>query len=132
MKRLMTVIVLALAVSAATAAPAAAASGGFAGAWVALDLPGDGSVQLLTIGGAPHPGVTYQDMFASVCANNNAPSTHFIAPGMGEMNGDVLVVTFPRGGGCGSFRDGVGDLVLVHDAATDTLSDGTFTWTRSL
>jgi hypothetical protein len=121
---------LLLAVGLLWAPIASAGSGSFTGAWTALDEPGDGSIQVLTIGTGPRPGVVYQDLFASVCASAGSASTHFRAVGAGELDGDVLVVEFPHGGGCGAFRLDPGVFEFTYDPETDTLFDGMFTWTR--
>jgi hypothetical protein len=111
-------------------APAALASGSvFAGTWTSTDVP-DGSTQLLSVSANATPTVTYQDLFASGCANNGARSTHFAAVGMGSISGTALDVSFARSG-CGAFQLGAFDLPFAYDADTDTLVDGFgITWHR--
>ena len=111
-------------------APAAFASGSaFAGTWTSTDVP-DGSTQLLSVSANAMPTVTYQDLFASGCANNGARSTVFAAVGRGSINGTELDVSFARSG-CGAFQLGAFDLPFVYHADSDTLVDAFgITWHR--
>lgn len=110
-------------------APAvSAASPGFAGTWVSVDS--DGSMQGLAIGRGSTPTVTYQDFYASSCANAGSPSTHFVATGRGSVDGDSLWVEF-RNGACGRHRIGPFGLGLGYDGGGDTLTDDFgITWYR--
>jgi hypothetical protein len=103
----------------------------FAGVWTAVD--GDGSNETLTVSGGPTSvQVTYQDDFATVCANAGAPTTQFRAQGTGRLlSGELLEVVLEEGR-CGA-------LVIPIDAPsyfeylaeTDQLfSDGVRTWSR--
>ena len=110
-------------------APAvSAADRGFGGTWTSIDT--DGSTQALAIGRGSTPAVTYQDFYASSCANDGAPSTHFVANGRGTIEGSSLWVEF-RNGGCGRFKIGPFPLGFSYDGSSDTLID-TFgiTWYR--
>ena len=110
-------------------APAvSAADGGFAGTWVSID--GDGSTQTLAIGRGSNPSVTYQDFYASSCADDGAPSTHFVATGRGTIDGDWLGVEF-RNGGCGRQMIGPFGLGFTYHGGRDTLTDDFgITWYR--
>lgn len=110
-------------------APAvSAADAGFAGTWVSIDT--DGSTQSLAIGRGSMPAVTYQDFYASSCANDGAPSTHFVATGRGTIDGASLWVEF-RNGGCGQHKIGPFPLGFSYDGASDTLTDDFgITWYR--
>ena len=113
---------LALAPAVAAAAPE------FAGTWVSIDT--DGSTQGLVIGQGSTPAVTYQDDYASSCANAGAPSTHFVATGRGSGDGDSLWVEF-RDGGCGRHKIGPFGLGFSYDGSSDTLTDDFgITWYR--
>ncbi len=104
-------------------APAAFASGSvFAGTWTSIDVP-DGSTQLLSVSANGSPTVTYQDLFASGCANDGARSTVFAAVGKATIDGNVLDVSFAMSG-CGSFKLGSFELPFTYDSAADTLTDG--------
>ena len=126
------VLMAALAVSLVVAsllAPAASAAGSvFAGTWVSID--GDGSTQLLAVGRATTPAVTYEDFYASSCAAGGSPSTHFVATGRGDISGDSLWVDF-RNGGCGNHALGPFGLGFRYDGGNDTLTDDFgITWYR--
>ena len=109
-------------------APAVAAGSGLAGTWVSTDS--DGSAQMLAIGRGATPAVTYQDFFASSCANSGSPSTHFVATGRGWVDGSSLWVEF-RNGGCGRQAIGPFGLGFSYDDGTGTLIDDFgITWTR--
>ena len=111
-------------------APAVAAAGtGFTGTWVSIDT--DGSTQGLVIGRGSTPAVTYQDFYATSCANAGAPSTHFVATGTGSVDDDALFVAF-RNGGCGGRRIGPFGLGFSYDSGSDTLTDDFgVTWYRA-
>ena len=105
-----------------------AADAGLAGTWVSTD--GDGSTQALAIGRGATPAVTYQDFYASSCAGDGVPSTHFVASGRGTIDGDVLWVEF-RNGRCGRHAIGPFGLGFAYDAGSDTLTDDFgITWYR--
>ena len=124
----------------ASIAPAAAASPatGFTGRWTAIDCAtwwespnpvdcgvwGDGSALTLTIGPGERPAATFQDAYASVCANGGSPSTRWIAAGTGEYGGIHLWLTFSKSG-CGTYgMGGYGGVQLYHDPGSDTLWEG--------
>lgn len=116
--------------SAALAAPAA----GFAGVWRTVDCAqwwedghvdcavwGDGSQLSMTIGEGDTPRATFQDSFASVCANGGSASTRWVAAGTGIYEDIFLWLTFTKSG-CGSFgQGGYGGVQLYHDPGSDTL-----------
>ncbi len=110
-------------------APAvSAADPGFAGTWVSIDT--DGSTQALAIGRGSTPAVTYQDFWASSCANDGASSTHFVATGRGVIDGSLLWVDF-RNGACGWRKIGPFGMGLSYDGGSDTLTDDFgITWYR--
>lgn len=110
-------------------APAvSAADPGFAGTWVSIDT--DGSTQALAIGRGSTPAVTYQDFYASSCANDGAPSTHFVATGRGTIDGDSMWVDF-RNGGCGLRKIGPFGMEISYSGGSDTLTDDFgVTWYR--
>ena len=113
----------------AVAPAVSAADPGFAGTWVSIDT--DGSAQTLTIGRGSAPAVTYQDFYASSCANDGAPSTHFVATGRGTIEGDWMGVAF-RNGKCGRHMIGPFGLGLTYDESNDTLTDDFgITWNRA-
>jgi hypothetical protein len=106
-----------------------ATSSPFTGVWSSIDAF-DGSTQMLTIGSGSTPGVTYQDFYASACASNGGPSTHWVSSGRGTVAGDELAVeSFVNG--CGSYRWDHTFAIYVYDPGTGTLSDlGGNTWHR--
>jgi len=123
---------------AALAAPVVASSPGtgFTGRWESIDCAslegappdcsiwGDGSLQTMTIGPGATPAATYQDAFASVCANNGSPSTRWVAAGSGEYEDIFLWLTFDKSG-CGTFgMGGYGGVQLYHDPGSDTIWQG--------
>lgn len=111
---------------------------GYAGTWAAVDCAtwweegpdghlvdcntwGDGSIQTLTIGRGDAPRVTYQDAYASYCANNESPSTRWVAAGTGYYDGGQLWPVFSKSG-CGAFgQGGYAGAALYHDPGSDTL-----------
>jgi hypothetical protein len=121
-------ILLVVAGAHAIAPAASAASSVFAGTWVSIDT--DGSQQTLAIGQGPTPVVTYQDFYASSCAADGSPSSHFVATGRGTIDGSSLAVDF-RNGGCGRVRIGPFGLSFQHDGDSGTLTDDFgVTWYR--
>lgn len=130
-----------------TSAPAAVAShgapGGFVGNWTSVDcatwwepLPdgsllvdcsvwGDGSAQTLHIGPGDSPRVTFQDSYASTCANAGSQSTRWIGTGYGEYDADQLWANLTQNG-CGAYRPAGPIVFPLHwDPGSDTLwSDG--------
>jgi hypothetical protein len=110
-------------------APAVSAAGSvFGGTWVSIDT--DGSTQALAVGQGATPAVTYEDFFASSCADGGAPSTHFVATGRGTIDNATLFVEF-RNGGCGRSAIGPFGLGFTYDASGDTLTDDFgITWFR--
>jgi hypothetical protein len=110
-------------------APAVTAAGSvFTGTWVSIDT--DGSTQALAIGQGTTPAVTYQDFYASSCAGDGAPSTHFVATGRGTIDSFTLWVEF-RNGGCGRQTIGPFGLGFAYDNSYDTLIDDFgVTWYR--
>jgi hypothetical protein len=118
----------------ALAAPVAAnsAATGFSGRWQSIDCAslegappdcsvwGDGSLQFMTIGPGATPAATYQDTYASVCADNGGPS-RWVAAGSGEYDDIFLWLTFTKSG-CGTFgMGGYGGVQLYHDPGSDTI-----------
>jgi hypothetical protein len=97
----------------------------FAGLWVSTD-PVDGSTQMLKIAAGSAPSVTYQDFFASSCEDHGSPSTHWVAAGRGEVDGNFLGITFHKSG-CGAFTIGAYEDYVEYDAGTDTLIDSSGT-----
>jgi hypothetical protein len=110
-------------------APAvSAADPGFTGTWISTDT--DGSTQGLAVGRGSTPAVTYQDFFASSCADGGAPSTHFVATGRGSIDGSSMWVDF-RNGGCGRAMTGPFGFAFSYDSGSDTLTDDFgVTWYR--
>jgi hypothetical protein len=109
---------------------ATAASSPFAGRWASTD-PADGSFQQLLVSAGSAPTVTFEDFYASSCANNGSSSTLWVSAGRGQIDGDTLYVGFHKSG-CGRFTIGAYDDWFSFDSATDTLTDsfGT-TWSRN-
>jgi hypothetical protein len=131
MKRILTgaVALLLVAASLLALAPVVSAGGSaFAGTWVSIDT--DGSTQMLTVGQSSTPAVTYQDFYASSCDAAGSQSTHFVATGRGNVDGDSMWVEF-RNGGCGWRKIGSFGLVYSRDGGSDTLTDDFgVTWFR--
>jgi hypothetical protein len=100
---------------------ATAATSPFSGRWTSTD-PGDGSFQVLLISAGSAPSVTFEDYYASSCANHGSPATHWVSAGGGEVDGDTLYVSFHKSG-CGSFSIGAYEDWYTYDAGTDTLTD---------
>lgn len=112
-------LLLGLGAWSATAAPP---SDPFVGTWESVDL--DGSNQTLTFRGrGPVKGFTYFDDDATGACETGG---EFTARGTGEVDGDTIVTSF-NSVRCedGTRRDDLRGIrgVLVHDAATDTLTD---------
>jgi hypothetical protein len=103
-----------------TAPSVLAASSQFAGTWLSIDT--DGSTQTLVVSGGSSPAVTYEDFYASSCANNGSPATHWVSAGSGSVDGNVLSVEFHKSG-CGWSSIGGYSATWVYDPATDTLTD---------
>ena len=117
-------LLLALAVSAG----GGRARGPFEGRWTSTDT--DGSTQILDVGAGPSPGVRFEDLMASGCANNGDDSVDFRAVGHGAVLADRLVVGFP-GGGCHTWQVPAFSSTYQRDASTGTMIDGDgITWTR--
>jgi len=100
---------------------AAATASPFAGRWTSTD-PDDGSSQALMVSAGSTPSVTFQDYYASSCANHGSPATQWTSAGRGEVDADTLYVHFHKSG-CGSFNIGQYDDWYAYDAGTDTLMD---------
>jgi hypothetical protein len=110
------------------AAGVSAAGTAFQGVWVSTD--GDGSQQALLIGAGQRPSVVYQDFFASACEGAGSRSTHWVAAGSGEIDGDTLAVHFHKSG-CGAFSIGEYDDTYEYDAGDDVLVDSFgIVWSR--
>ena len=113
----------------AFASPAAAASSVFAGLWSSTDY--DGSHQTLVVSAGESPSVTFQDFYASACADHGDRSTHWVSAGSAMVDGDVLSVHFHRSG-CGTFGIGSYDDEWYYDSGSDTLTDSAgITWYRT-
>lgn len=125
--RLTTLGLLALMATALTAPTVSAATTPFTGAWTSVDT--DGSIQYLTITGGNRIHGTYVDLGGSICVNNGAPTEVFRAGLIGTVDGDVLEGEFVSAH-CGPVFFELGFFGLVYDPATDTLDDGSVTWTR--
>lgn len=101
----------------------------FEGRWTSTDH--DGSRQLLAVSGGMTPTVSYEDLFASGCADNGDRSTHFFAEGRATISGPKMTVAFP-GGGCVTWRVEAYVVDFEHDPATDGLLDNTgIRWRRT-
>ena len=118
-------VALSLAMTAAPVGAAPAVGSQFAGLWVSTD-PVDGSTQMLKIGAGASPSVTYQDFFASSCADHGSPSTHWVSAGRGSVEGDLLFIAFHRSG-CGWFSIGAYEDYVAYDAGNDTVIDSSGT-----
>jgi hypothetical protein len=123
---LLAALALAIAMPAATlAAPPATA---FAGTWTSTDF--DGSTQLLVVAGGGRPSVVFQDFYASGCDTFGGPATHWVAAGVGSVDGNALFIDYHKSG-CGRFLQGGYSDAYWYDAGTDTLTDTVgITWTR--
>ena len=133
MKRRISIVIAAIALSVAipAAALAAPATSSFTGSWVSTDVP-DGSHQTLVVSTGSRPSVVYQDFYASGCdAFSDLPATHWTASGKGSVEDGTLWVEFHKSG-CGTFlQGGYGDY-YVYDSGTDTLTDSAgIVWTRT-
>lgn len=126
---------VALALAMATLAGAIVAGGArtpstpFEGTWTTID-PVDRSGMTLVIGPGTTPSVYFEDGYASGEACINDAVKRFTARGTGVITGDLLQVTFPDGGGCGTVTVEV-DGELTYDPETDTIEgiDG-IVWRR--
>lgn len=87
---------------------------------------GDGSEMTLRIGRGDTPRVTFEDSYASGCANNESPSTRWIAAGSGEYAPpyETLWANFTKSG-CGAFGMGGYSIQLYHDPGSDTIWEDT-------
>lgn len=102
----------------------------FQGQWTTTD-PADGSVMFLFVGVGKRPTVRFEDLSTSGGACAADATKIFTANGSGTVDGDVLHVEFPDGGGCGLQTVPLGPGDYRHDTATDTLLDGLVqTWVR--
>ena len=127
---------IALALVLAAIAGALLAGGGgsrpstpFEGTWTTTDVP-DGSTMNLYVGSGATPAVRFEDLFATGEACVADKSKVFTADGVGEITGNNLVVTYPNGGGCGSWQVEIGGAYL-YDRDTGTLRDQDgLVWTR--
>jgi hypothetical protein len=103
----------------------------FDGTWTATD-PGDGSVMILVVGPGNTPAVYFEDGYATGPACRNDVVKRFTARGTGEIEGNLLDVAFPDGGGCGLITvemEGHFDYRAVSDTVVD--QDG-LVWARAL
>jgi hypothetical protein len=104
---------------------------GFAGSWVTVD-PADGSTMVLVISAGDDPTVRFQDQFSSGAACVDEISKVFTADGTGTIDGDVLHVVYPDGGGCGSTVVDVPSASYTYDGGSDTiLDDAGLRWQRT-
>lgn len=113
------------------AAPVSAAPGTspFTGRWTSTDH--DGSAQTLSVSAGATPSVVYQDFYANTCDTHGVPTTHWVASGTGEVNGDELVAFFHKSG-CGPFLMGGYVDFMTYVEGTDTLLDSAgITWYRA-
>ena len=108
---------------------AVAPTSAFTGTWESTDF--DGSHQTLLVSAGARPSVVYQDFYASSCDTFAGPSTHWVASGVGEVDGDILWISFHKSG-CGNFLQGGYDDWYWYDSGTDTLTDSVgIIWTRT-
>jgi hypothetical protein len=125
--RLATLGLLALMVTAISAPTASAATSPFTGSWTSIDT--DGSIQYLTFTGGTRVHGTYVDLGGSICVNNGSPTNVFQANLQGMVDGNVAEGDFVFAH-CGPVFFDVGGFFIEYDPATDTLFDGSITWTR--
>jgi len=133
-KRLIAVAAATALTFAVAAVALAAPSSGFAGVWRSVDCAqwwedghvdcsvwGDSSQLSLTIGDGTAPRATFQDSYATVCANGGSSATRWVSAGSGAYEDVFLWLTFMKSG-CGSFgQGGYGAAQLYHDPGSDTL-----------
>ena len=127
---------IALALVLAAVAGAILAGGGasrpstpFEGTWTTTDVP-DGSTMNLYVGAGTTPSVRFEDLFATGAACIADATKVFTADGVGEIDGNRLVVRYPNGGGCGSVLVSItGHYLYDRDAGTLRDQDG-IVWTR--
>ena len=120
-------LVLAIAIPATSiAAPSTSA---FTGSWESTDF--DGSHQTLVVSTGARPSVVFQDFYASSCDGHGNPSSHWTSAGWGQVDGDVLWISYQKSG-CGTFLKGGYEDYYVYDSGTDTLIDSADNvWTRT-
>lgn len=126
----------------ASLASAARPSTAFSGEWIGNDPPfpdGDGSTVHLFVSGGDRPQIVFIDEFGTVCVNEDASSTVFVALLSGFVDGTTLfarfnvakcgttTLTFLRGEGAAYELDDQGNA----DPSDDTLWDGFVLWTRA-
>lgn len=137
-RKLLFLVTLGSLLTALALAPSALAAGssthGFAGRWTAVDCAawwedghldcsvwGDGSYQTLDIGRGDDPRIRFEDYYAGYCANNDSPSTHWVAAGYGQYDGPFLWPTYTKSG-CGRFGSGgYASGALYYDSGSDTI-----------
>jgi len=119
---------IALALVLAAVAGAILAGGGasrpstpFEGTWTTTDVP-DGSTMNLYVGAGTTPTVRFEDLFATGDACIADESKVFTADGTGEITGNRLVASYPKGGGCGSVLVSIAG-VYLYDPKTNSLTD---------
>ena len=101
----------------------------FEGRWTATD-PSDRSTQTLVVGDGRSPTVHLEDDFSIDCQRRGDPSTVFVADGVGEIQGDRLVVQFASVG-C-QLRLAPYVVEYSYAAATKTLRDDqSIEWIRA-
>ncbi len=102
----------------------------FEGSWTTPDLV-DGSTQVLFVSSGITPDVKYVDDFSTGGACVDDPAKIFTADGTATVDGSVLHVAFPDGGGCGLQTVEVGPGSYTYNEATDTIVDDLgFRWER--
>ena len=126
-------VVLASLAFAPVALASPSATHGFAGRWTTTDCAtspsgevhcevwGDGSLMTLGIGRGDTPRVTFQDVYASSCANAGSPSTRWVGAGTGQYFEIWLFATLNKTG-CGTYQMGASvELQFYYDPGSDTL-----------
>ena len=102
----------------------------FEGTWSSVD-PADGSQQTLSVSGGLAPAVQFVDEYATGAACVADAVKRFTAEGDGAIDGQLLTVRWPGGGGCGSRTVDMGDGRYRYVESNDTLVDGqNLTWRR--
>ena len=130
-RRIATVIAAAaFAVAIPAAALAAPATSPFTGSWEATDS--DGSHETLVVSTGTRPSVVFQDFWARGCDTySDIPADHWVAAGRGEVDGDVLLISYQKSG-CGVFLRGGYEDYYIYDSGTDTLiGSDDIVWTRT-
>lgn len=101
----------------------------FEGRWTATDS-GDQSTLTLVVGEGLAPIVQFQDDLSTGGACVADEVKVFRADGVGDIEGNRLVASYPDGGGCGTMLVPIAGL-YDYDAEADTLLDPDgVTWTR--